>query len=259
MTHAARAAQAQALALPALQAALAAEHAAVYGYGIVGAMLSGTEQAAALTDWKLHQEARDTLEAMIVKLGGTPVAAGVAYRLPFAVLDAQSARRLAVTLEDGVTQAYLGLVAVTDQRLRIFGALAMQPPANRAAAWRGSTVAFPGMPSGPVTRVLLPAVRQGEHPRDGGRGRVQVVGDRDPLRPRPPEPPEAVLAAADVHVLFQRPGSWVGHVHAGHSSRRRHEPGLKPPVRQLLGQLVKIDGFCVVPLGFHSNHHRYIS
>ncbi len=138
-------------ALQALQGALAAEHAAIYGYGVAGAMLSGADQAAALTDWKLHQEARDTLEAMIVQLGATPVAASVAYGLPFAVRDAQSARRLAAVLEDGVTQAYLGLVAVTDQTLRMFGALAMQPPANRAAYWRGSTVAFPGMPSGQVT------------------------------------------------------------------------------------------------------------
>jgi Domain of unknown function (DUF4439) len=138
----------QQAALQALQAALAAEHAAVYGYGVVGAMLSGTGQAAALNDWKLHQDARDTLQAMIVKLGATPVAAGAAYRLPFAVQDARSARRLAATLEDGVTQAYLGLVAVTDPTLRTFAALAMQPPANRAAAWRGATVAFPGMPTG---------------------------------------------------------------------------------------------------------------
>jgi hypothetical protein len=132
----------------ALQAALAAEHAAVYGYGVAGAMLSGTEQTKALTDWKAHQEARDTLEAMIVKLGAPPVAAGAAYKLPFAVHDARSARLLAATLEDGVTQAYLGVVAVTNQTLRAFGALAMLPPANRAAAWRGSTVAFPGMPPG---------------------------------------------------------------------------------------------------------------
>lgn len=129
----------------ALQAALAAEHAAVYGYGVAGAMLTGAAQSAALADWRAHQEARDTLEAMILKLGATPVAASAAYQLPFTVNDAQSARRLAAALEDGVTQAYLGVVAVTDATLRTFGALAMLPPANRAAAWRGSTVAFPGM------------------------------------------------------------------------------------------------------------------
>jgi hypothetical protein len=138
-------------ALPALQAALAAEHAAVYGYGVAGAMLSGADRAAALTDWKLHQDARDTLQTMISKLGGTPVAASTAYQLPFTVDDARSARRLAAALEDGVTQAYLGLVAVTDKTLRTFGALAMLPPANRAVAWRGSTVAFPGMPPSPGT------------------------------------------------------------------------------------------------------------
>lgn len=134
--------------LQALQAALAAEHAAVYGYGIAGALLSGADRAAARNDWRLHLVARDTLQAMIIKLGATPVAANAAYALPFSVTDARSARRLAAVLEDGVTRAYLGVVAVKDLTLRTFGALAMQPPANRAAAWKGSTIAFPGMPSG---------------------------------------------------------------------------------------------------------------
>jgi len=143
--------------LQALQAALAAEHAAVYGYGVAGAMLTGADNAAARGDWESHMTARDTLQAMIAVLGAVPVAASAAYQLPFTVHDAHSARRLAAALEDGVTRAYLGLVAVTDQTLRTFGALAMQEPANRAATWRGSTVAFPGMPaaalsSAPVSR-----------------------------------------------------------------------------------------------------------
>jgi Domain of unknown function (DUF4439) len=134
--------------LQALQAALAAEHAAVYGYGVAGAMLTGADRALAMADWKAHQEARDTLEAMIAEMGATPVAASAAYELPFPVRDARSARLLAATLEEGVTRGYLGVVAVTDRTLRTFGALAMLPPANRAAAWRGGeTVAFPGMPS----------------------------------------------------------------------------------------------------------------
>jgi Domain of unknown function (DUF4439) len=36
-------------------------------------------------------------------------------------------------------------VAVSDQRLRRFGALAMQAAARRGAFWRGSTQAFPGL------------------------------------------------------------------------------------------------------------------
>lgn len=134
--------------IDALQAALAAENAAIYGYGIAGSMLGGTDRASATADWTAHREARDTLEAMITKLGATPVAASAAYDLPFPVRDAQAARQLAAFLEDGVTRAYLGVVAVTDPTLRTFGALAMQPAAQRAAAWRGSTVAFPGMGSG---------------------------------------------------------------------------------------------------------------
>jgi hypothetical protein len=133
--------------IAALQDALAAEHAAVYGYGVVGAMLGGTEQADARADWTAHQFARDTLITMLNRLGATPVAASPAYRLPFAVTSAKSAARLAVILENGVTQAYLGLVAISNPTLRAFAAQAMQASANRAVAWSGTTVAFPGMPA----------------------------------------------------------------------------------------------------------------
>jgi hypothetical protein len=141
-------ASAKASEISALQGALSAEHAAIYGYGIVGAMLANALQSRASAYWVAHQEARDMLEAMLVKFGVTPVAASPAYRLPFAVTGEATAVRLAVVLEDGAVQAYLGVVAVTDPTLRSFGALAMQPPANRAVVWRGSTVAFPGMPAG---------------------------------------------------------------------------------------------------------------
>jgi hypothetical protein len=131
----------------ALQAALAAEDAAIFGYGVAGAHLAGASQTAAEQDWTSHNEARDTLTAMISALGATPVAALAVYRLPFAVHDAASATALAARLEDGVTRAYLGLVVVAAQRLRTFGALAMQVSAERAAFWRGSTQAFPGLDS----------------------------------------------------------------------------------------------------------------
>jgi hypothetical protein len=134
--------------LAALQAALAAEHAAVYGYGVAGAVLPTKEQGTAMTDWIGHQHARDTLTAMITRLGATPVTAAAAYTTPFPVTDAASARKLAASIEEGVTRAYLGIVAVTDPALRTFGALAMQHPASRATAWRGATSPFPGMTGG---------------------------------------------------------------------------------------------------------------
>jgi hypothetical protein len=216
----------------ALQNALAAEHAAVYGYGVVGSMLAGTAQADARADWTAHRVARDTLITMLTNLGATPVAASPAYRLPFAVTNAQSAEQLAVALEDGVTRAYLGVVAVNDPTLRAFGAQAMQTTANRAVAWSGTTTAFPGMPA-----QSLVAVR-GQHADDLLRGSVQVVGGRDALRPRPPEPEQAVLALHGVDVLLKGTGPRVGDVHARHPARRSHEPGLKAAMVQLFGQLV---------------------
>jgi Domain of unknown function (DUF4439) len=136
--------------ITALQAALAGEHAAVYGYGVVGAVLAGSAQkakaeAAARADWLAHQLARDNLEAMLTRLGATPVAASPAYQLPFPVTSATAAARLAATLENGVTRGYLAVVAVTDLALRSFGARAMQTAADRSLAWSGTTQAFPGL------------------------------------------------------------------------------------------------------------------
>jgi Domain of unknown function (DUF4439) len=129
----------------ALQSALAAEDAAIFGYGAAGAHLSGSARSAAEQYWTAHSEARDTLASMISALGATPAAAQVFYQLPFTVHDAATATMLAAYLEAGVTTAYLGIVAVSDTRLRTFGALAMQTSAERAAFWRGGTVAFPGL------------------------------------------------------------------------------------------------------------------
>jgi hypothetical protein len=148
---------ARAAAVGALQAALTAEHAAVYGYGVAGAHLAGARQKAAARDWAAHEAARDTLAAMVTALGTRPVAAAAAYRLPFPVRGRQAATMLAAFLEDRVAAAYLGLVALSDARLRVLGARALQSAALRAAGWRGRTLAFPGLevpapnplPSGP--------------------------------------------------------------------------------------------------------------
>jgi Domain of unknown function (DUF4439) len=133
----------------ALQAVLAAENAACYGYGVVGSHLAGTGLATtADSDWVAHQRARDSLTAMITAAGADPVPASVAYQLPAAVSTAGEARALAVALEDGVAQAYIGLVGLTDLTLRALGARGLQSAALRAAAWRRGTVAFPGLPAG---------------------------------------------------------------------------------------------------------------
>jgi hypothetical protein len=137
---------APAASVAALQAALAAEQAASYGYGVIGAHLSGAAQQAARTDWVAHELAADQLEALLRAAGAQPHASAVGYRLPFAVGTATQARALAVLLEDRVTEAYLAMVALSDAKLRELGGREVRAAALRAAAWRGTTVAFPGLP-----------------------------------------------------------------------------------------------------------------
>ena len=138
-------------AVAALQAALAAENSAVYGYGVAGAHLAGARRAAAVRDWVAHQTARDALSAMLTARGAQPVAAAAAYELPFAVHSAAAAVALAAYLEDRVAAAYLGLAGIGEAALREFGATALRVAALRAAGWRGSTVAFPGFAGPPPT------------------------------------------------------------------------------------------------------------
>jgi hypothetical protein len=135
-------------AVAALQKALAAEQAAIYGYGVVGARLpqGSADQAAATTDWVAHMRAGDQLSALITARGATPVPAAVAYELPGPVRNPAAAKALAVTLEERVAQAYLAVVALPESGLRSFGAGQVRAAALRAQAWSGSVQAFPGLP-----------------------------------------------------------------------------------------------------------------
>ncbi len=129
----------------ALQSALTAEEAASYGYGVVGAHLTGTEFNLAATDCAIHERARDTLFAMITALGATPAPAAVAYRLPLVVSTPREAASLATDLELGVVAGYLDLTGAGDRALRKLAATRMQEAAVRAAHWGGSPQAFPGL------------------------------------------------------------------------------------------------------------------
>jgi hypothetical protein len=138
----------------ALQQALAAEQAAAYGYGVVGAhvALGSAAATAADADWVAHLQAGSQLTAMISARGGQPVAAAVAYQLPFPVTSAATAQQLAATMEDRVAQAYLVVVALPEPGLRNFGAQQVRAAALRGEAWRGTTEAFPGMPPSSLRR-----------------------------------------------------------------------------------------------------------
>ena len=133
--------------IAAMQAALAAEQAASYGYGVVGSHLTGSRFTAAAADCVAHERARDALTAMIAARGGRPRPAAAAYRLPVTVTTNRQAIALAVMLEQQVTAAYVGLVAASEPALRAFAAQGMRDAAVRAARWSDRPQAFPGLPA----------------------------------------------------------------------------------------------------------------
>ncbi|MGP3636729.1 ferritin-like domain-containing protein [Streptomyces sp. 24-1644] len=137
--------------LNAAQAALAAEHAAVYGYAVLGGRLTGRRATEATAAYDGHRARRDALVRTVRDLGGAPVAADAAYALPFAVRDPAAAVRFAAVLEDRIAGVYSDLVRAAGGPLRREAAGALREAAVRAVRWRGTGVAFPGLPEKAAT------------------------------------------------------------------------------------------------------------
>lgn len=131
--------------LTALQAALAAEHAVVYGYGVVGGRIGGSRRGEARAAYDAHRARRDELARAIRDLGGQPAPAAAAYALPFAVKDSGTAVRLAAELEERVAGSYSDLVRASSGDRRRSAAEALREAAVRGVRWRGESVAFPGL------------------------------------------------------------------------------------------------------------------
>ncbi|MGW4569393.1 ferritin-like domain-containing protein [Streptomyces sp. NPDC004561] len=131
--------------LSALQAALAAEHAAVYGYGVVGGQIGAPRRTEARAAYDAHRARRDALVREVRDLGGEPVAASAAYALPFPVHAPADAVRLAAQLEERVAGVYSDLVRATTGARRASAAGALREAAVRSVRWSGESVAFPGL------------------------------------------------------------------------------------------------------------------
>jgi hypothetical protein len=132
-------------ALEAAQAALTAEHAAVYGYGVVGGRVGDARRGEASAAYAAHRARRDSLARTVHDLGGRPAAAAAAYTLPFPVPGTAAAVRLAAEMEDRIAGSYSDLVRAAEGPLRQEAAGALREAAVRAARWRGSGVTFPGL------------------------------------------------------------------------------------------------------------------
>jgi hypothetical protein len=139
----------------ALGEALAAEHAAVWGYGVVGAALGVDAQPAAAASETAHRDLRDQVVLLLASRDAEIVGAEGGYALPFPVLSEVDAAALAVTLEDGVAAAWVRVLdQAVERSTREFAVGALSAAEVRAVGWRASagrtpvTTAFPGLPEG---------------------------------------------------------------------------------------------------------------
>jgi hypothetical protein len=131
--------------LEALQAALAGEHAALYGVGVAGGKLSGAKFRDATAAFDLHRDNRDRLSALVVAAGETPVAAEPAYELPQAVTNAATASALILLIERRIAAVYGDLVEAAEQpAVRSFAIDSLLGAAAAQIAWGGAPIAFPG-------------------------------------------------------------------------------------------------------------------
>jgi ferritin-like protein len=125
--------------------ALAAEHAAIFGYGVVGAHLDAATQGPAREAEAVHRSRRDALIVRIADASATPPASAAAYQLPFAVTDRASALRLAVALEEGAARAWRPAIGVTTGDERKLALEALTDCSIRATRWRQLAGVFPAL------------------------------------------------------------------------------------------------------------------
>jgi hypothetical protein len=119
-----------------VQRMLAAEHATVYGYGVVGAHLRGAERDTARDALHSHDRRVERLETLVRQGGGTPKPAAPAYRLPAPVSNRADALQLAVHLEEGVAAHAFALAAAPRGPARALAVAALSDAAERATRWR---------------------------------------------------------------------------------------------------------------------------
>jgi hypothetical protein len=138
----------------ALRAVVAAEHAVVWGYGVVGAALLPPDRVGAVEAENAHRDVRDRVGALLDERGLDTVPAEAAYELPFPVLSPVDAAALAVALEAGASAAWVALLDdAADPATRSLAVQQLGAAEVRAVRWRGAagqtpvTTPFPGLPA----------------------------------------------------------------------------------------------------------------
>ena len=133
----------------ALQKTLAAEHAAVHLYGVLGGQASKSQNPSLFRQldeaYDEHRTSRDRLTVLINAKGKTPVAALVDYAVPGPTSTPSQIEAVARTIERRVTATYGELVENTAGADRGWAIGALDASALRELGFGVAPSAFPGL------------------------------------------------------------------------------------------------------------------
>lgn len=136
--------------LPALQATLAGEHAAVWIYGVLGAQASQSQHPELYDElsraYALHRKRRDQLTVTISRLDAQPAASKVSYELPNPARTPAQLRAAALEVEQRLAQVYGQLVESSTHAQRRWAIGALDDCAVRQLGFGGTPSDLPGMP-----------------------------------------------------------------------------------------------------------------
>lgn len=131
--------------------AVAVEHGAIYGYGLVSAHSTVEENALVATAMAEHRSRRESAINMLEARSVTPPLPAAGYQLPAPVTDPTDAANLAIRMEEDTSVAWRAVLEqASSPDDRTFAVTALSQTAVTAAKWRAIvnawpvTVAFPG-------------------------------------------------------------------------------------------------------------------
>jgi hypothetical protein len=136
--------------LAALQATLAAEHAAVFVYAVLGGRLSTSDDPTAAARiraaYEAHRGRRDQLRSVIADLGSTPVPAADGYRVAAEDRSVVHLLRVASSTEERCAAVYAQQVASTTGDQRRWAIEALTDSSVRLLDLGGAASPYPGLP-----------------------------------------------------------------------------------------------------------------
>lgn len=130
--------------MSAVEAALEAEQAAVYTYGVLGSRATGPERTAMQEAYDAHRDRRDALLDFAHARRITPPA-GAVFATPGGIDTPAGRQSAAAAIETSCLGPYAALVGASSGELRGWAAAALGDCAVRAVGFNAPATALPGL------------------------------------------------------------------------------------------------------------------